>query len=51
MPEPIQCKHKRGMLSLYGSCHEATGKALLKLLHRRKRPSTRTVEMRRFSES
>lgn len=40
-----------GMLSLYGSCHEATGKALLKLLHRRKRPSTRTVELRRFSES
>jgi hypothetical protein len=40
-----------GMLSLYGSCHEATGKALLKLLHRRKRPSPRTVELRRFSES
>lgn len=40
-----------GMLSLYGSCHEATGKALLKLLHRRKPQDQRTIEMRRFSES
>jgi hypothetical protein len=39
-----------GMLSLYSSCHEATGKLLLKLLHRRKPRPTRTVELRRFPE-
>ena len=50
-----------GMLSLYSSCHEAIGKVLLKLLHRRKprppcsaghaRHAACTVEMRRFADS
>ena len=36
-----------GPILLSGSEGAATGKALLKLLHRRKRPSTRTVELRK----
>ena len=38
-----------GMLSLYSSCHEATGKLLLKLLHRKRQPAeVRSVELRRL---
>lgn len=40
-----------GMLSLYSTCHEAVGKVLLQLLHRRKPTTARSVEMRRFSEN